>query len=131
MTPNWMEQLAAISTDMNNVRLRTDAVLQYNLVADGIAWSDEYPSGMAGRTKDFEVLKLLFRYRTTLLVGEPFEPFRQYWFRALELFPDWAGFAPKRLIPSDELIDFYKTRKDRDLRHLERILRLGTRSDNT
>jgi hypothetical protein len=118
---NWLEQLANIAVEMDSVRLHTDAKLQYHVITDAIVWSDEYPDKLVGRTEQFECLKLVLRYRTTLLLGDPDLTFKPYWDRARELFPNWAGFNPKRLAPSDETTAFYLKRSDRDLRHLMRM----------
>jgi hypothetical protein len=119
---DYMQQLEGIAAEMNRIRATADPEMQYSIMSDAIVWSDEYPNDLTGRTEDFECIKILLRYRTSLLTGQPNESFRPYWERAIELFPNWAGFEPSRLAPSNEKTKFYEKRSERDMQNLNRIL---------
>jgi hypothetical protein len=121
MTVDWFQQYVHIATEMNDVHALPGAEPGYDVLTDAIIWSDEYPSNVAGRMVDFDCLKLLFRYRTSILTGHPDETFRPYWDRAMELFPQWAGFASSRLVPSEELTKFYEHCRKRDMRYLRKV----------
>jgi len=116
MSIDWMEKLARIAEEMNRIHAVPGAEMRYDVTADAIFWTDEYPANLAGRAWDFQCVKILLRYRTSVLTGQPDETFGPYWDRARQLFPNWAGFEPKRFVPTDEMIEFYDHHKDRDLR---------------
>jgi hypothetical protein len=122
MEINWLEQLARVAAEMDDVRALPNAEMSYDVLADAITWSDEYPSNAAGRMYEFQCIKLLLRYRTSFLLNNPDETFKMYWDRAKELFPNWAGFVGSRLAPSDELKQFYEYHKKCDMRYLKRVL---------
>ena len=123
MDTDWRAQLARIADEMDNVRESRNAEIGYDLLADAITWSDEYPSQPTRPMAEFQCLRLVLRHRTTLLLEEPDDTFKEYWDRARELFPNWAGFAPSRLLPSDELREFYRRRSKHAMRCLDRIVR--------
>lgn len=127
MKINWLEQYGHIAAEMDAVHESPNAEIGYDVLADAIVWSDEYPSDPARPMYDFQCIKILLRYRTSLLLGEPDEAFKMYWGHARELFPHWAGFAPSRLVPSDELKAFYEHRKKGDMRHLKQMFRCEVR----
>ena len=123
MEIDWLGQFARVAAEMDNVQELPNAEIGYDVLADAITWSDEYPSNAAGRMYDFQCIKILLRYRTTVLLGNSDETFRMYWDHAKGLFPHWAGFAPSRFVPSDELKEFYEHRRKGDMRHLKKVLR--------
>ena len=123
MTIDWLGQYARIAAEMDRIRALAGAEIGYDVLSDAITWSDEYPSDLAGRLEEFDCIKILLRYRTSVLMGDPDESFKPYWDRAMELFPNWAGFRPSRLVASDELKEFYEHSKKHDMRYLKKILR--------
>ncbi len=67
------------------------------MMSDALIWSDEFPDFAALRlVPGWEVIRFVFYFRTTLILGEPDENMREYWDEALRLFPDWPGFVPER-----------------------------------
>ena len=96
----------------------------YDVLADALVWSDEYPKDIPGRHHEFDCIKLLLRYRTTLLLGAPNDFFRPYWERGKELFPNWAGFCIARLTPTEELRKFYERRKRIGENYTRRLARI-------
>jgi hypothetical protein len=127
MAIDWLEQYERIAAEMDAVHESPNAEIGCDVLADAIVWSDEYPSDPASPMYDFQCIKILLRYRTSVLLGQPDETFRVYWDRARELFPHWAGFASSRLVSSDELKAFYEHCKKRDMRHLKQVLRCEKR----
>jgi hypothetical protein len=97
MSINWFARLEHIADQMDGIHASPEAQIGYDVLSDAITWSDEYPRDLAGRMEDFECLKILLRYRTSVLTGDPDESLRYYWDRAMELFPNWAGFDPARI----------------------------------
>jgi hypothetical protein len=113
------DQLAVIADDLNLLRMQPDASVSYDLLSDSLQWSDEIP--LLGRHKpsNFWCLRLLFRYRMTMILQNPEAEFVDYWVRGKELFPNWAGFHPSRCSPNIELLDLYHTRKFTGMKSLE------------
>jgi hypothetical protein len=69
----------------------------YDLLSDAIYWSDELPSrDVLYRFDNWEVVRFVLRYRTTLSLGSPEEEYRCYYEKSKELFPNWPGFLPER-----------------------------------
>jgi hypothetical protein len=69
----------------------------YRLLADALYWMDEAPP-WGGLRRAENALRLLWHYRTGLILGEP-RPFAEYWELGKRLFPRWVGFYPARCRP--------------------------------
>ena len=91
------EQLRAIAGRMRELKPAAGASVFYELMSDALVWDDEIPDLAAGDVGEFHCLRFVFRYRTTLLVGQPDERYRRFWEEAARLFPYWPGFDPRRL----------------------------------
>lgn len=120
-TAYYLEALRRIADEMDRTRASPDAVVGYDVSADALVWADEYPSRPRGGLRQFDCVKLLLRYRTTLLLGDPDESFKPYWDLGIELFPNWAGFSPTRVNPTDELRELYEYHRKRGLRHMHLV----------
>ena len=67
------------------------------MLSDALIWSDEFPDFAALRlVPGWDVIRFVFYFRTTVILGEPDENMREYWNEALQLFPDWPDFAAER-----------------------------------
>lgn len=74
------------------------AALGYDMLAGGVVWSDELPEfDVVCRVHQWDTIRYVLRYRTTLILGEPEEAFREYWDEARRQFPRWPGFDERRL----------------------------------
>ncbi len=120
MTIDYFKRLARIAADMDQAQFSPIAEIGYDAFADALVWSDEYPRGITASVPEFDCVKLVLRYRTTVLLGKPDDFFKPYWDRAKELFPNWAGFHPSRLKATDELVRLYEDYSAEALRGLER-----------
>src|ERR1035438_277487 len=78
-----------------------NARIYYDLFADALVWSDEVPPADSPDRASFSAAELrgVWRFRTTLILGQPAEKFRAAWEEALKCFPNWPGFDPKRRDP--------------------------------
>ena len=122
------EQLDPIAAEMDQLRASPNAEIQYHIFIDSIVWSDEFPPNIAGRSTEFESVKLLLRYRTLILLETPDEMFKRYWDRGLELFPNWCGFLKLRRTPTQELKEFHNRESEQGMRRLratERYINWG------
>ena len=129
MTIDYFERLSRIAGEMNRTRVSPTAQVHYDLLADALVWSDELPCEISGRRGEFDCIKLLWRYRTTMLLGKPDNSFRPYWVRARAIFPNWAGFHFSRLKATEELVEFYRREHDRGIRSLEECVNVDERHD--
>jgi hypothetical protein len=93
------EQLRAIAARMRELPSAPGASVFYELTSDALVWSDEIPDLERGGARQFQCLRFLFRYRTTVIMGKPDQRFRRYWDEAQKLFPEWPGFAAQRQSP--------------------------------
>jgi hypothetical protein len=73
------------------------ATFSYEMMSGALVWSDELPEFRVLRlVHHWQVMRLVLRFRTTLILGEPDEELREYWDEAQQLFPEWPGFDRRR-----------------------------------
>ncbi len=124
MNIDYFENLDRIASDMNQAQVVSDATVGYDVLSDALVWSDEYPHNITGRLDEFDCVKLLLRYRTTLLFGEPDADLKPYWEYAKERFPNWAGFCLVRSTRTEKLWTHYERDRKSAMRRVERFERL-------
>ena len=108
-----------IASILNCLQFDPTAIPKYHLFAGALFWTDEFPTNVAHCKEDFDCVKLLLRYRTTLNLGCPDENLRQYWELGQRLFPNWIGFRPNRVQWSDEYLRYYHEADERADREIE------------
>jgi hypothetical protein len=113
---DYLADLPKIADDMKRLKRSERAVVRYELLSGSLVWSDEFPKGTKAST---DCLRFVFRYRTSLILGEPDKPYEIFWNEAQRHFPDWIGFSPDRTSPSSELAAFYFQEKERALQEME------------
>ena len=97
MTPMEATALSGIAALMRNLVRSPRATFSYDMLSDALIWSDEFPKpGVLAQVPGWDVIRFVLHFRTTLILGEPYEEYREYWDEALRLFPEWPGFAPER-----------------------------------
>src|SRR5262249_52039543 len=74
---------------------------RYHLLADAIYWSDELPQCLPWLAEN--ALRLVIRYRTSLVLGKPDVRCDRFWREALKQFPRWIGFRRSRTTESKKL----------------------------
>lgn len=82
------------------------AKVSYEVMSGALVWSDEMNS-----TTSIEViwaLRLVFAYRTSLMLNTSREEFKPIWNHGLSQFPNWVGFLPERRQPTPELLQIYR-----------------------
>ncbi len=112
MQDEWIAKLAAIGGALNAPVKSPDADIRYDLLGGAIFWSDERPKVPL---EEADCLKLVLRYRTTLIEGNPDPNFRVYWDAAQELFPNWPGFSPERCRENEQLAEFGRKSSDQGI----------------
>jgi hypothetical protein len=93
-----MRDYQRLSRFLDGLKKDQSARLFYDLFADALVWSDEVPPPDWPDRDSFSAsdLRGLWRYRTTLILGQPEEKRRPAWDEAMKCFPNWPGFDPKR-----------------------------------
>lgn len=99
----YLNSLSVIAEQLNQLPVASNPTVGYDLFADALVWSDEYPKEMAGRVRSFDCLKLILRYRTAIICGDEEAELEVYWNAAKQLFPKWPGFLQLRCSRSTEL----------------------------
>src|SRR3974390_936568 len=96
-----MRDYRKLAPYLNSLALRPDAVMHYDLYADALVWEDELPAAdvRAGDVLFGSELRGVWHYRTSVILGQPKEKLRAAWEEALQCFPNWPGFDPKRRAP--------------------------------
>lgn len=57
-------------------------------------WTDEIPLSIDRLSEN--LLRMILRYRTTLILGVPDSKWEPFWVEAVREFPAWIGFLPER-----------------------------------
>lgn len=87
--------------------------INYHLLADAIYWHDEIPVGIDAYSEN--CLRLVLRYRTTLILGSPDAQWEPYWNEAKRQFPRWIGFSRKRCRADRDVIAYYYAISEKNL----------------
>ena len=106
MDDELLGRLVQVAPKMNGLVKSPTALVHYDMMAGALWWSDERP--------DFDepeyhwCLRPLFRYRTTLILGEPDQRYEHLWEQAKRLFPAWPGFDAERCRDDVQLARLYR-----------------------
>ena len=75
----------------------------FELMSGGLVWMDERPSWWRD-ADELGALRILWNYRTSLILEHPRTEFDEIWNSALNLAPNWPGFLSERREPRSELL---------------------------
>jgi hypothetical protein len=90
---------AGFAAILNQLPRDSQAVVRYELMSDGLVWTDEYPRSQGLGNSEIGYLRILWRFRSSLIMGSPDDKWRTYWDEGQCLFPNWPGFDPARSDP--------------------------------
>jgi len=93
----------AIAQRLNAMKPDSNAHCFFEAMSGGLIWTDERPSFHVD-TDELGSLRVLWNYRTGLLIGKPRTEFDEVWSSALSLAPKWPGFLPERRQPRPDLL---------------------------
>lgn len=94
-------ELARIAVRFSAISIADpNATICYDVMADGIYWSDELPQVFP---EDLLAVRILLHHRTAVLLQEASEETQVWWIFAQKYFPGWVGFLPERCTPTTEL----------------------------
>lgn len=107
-----LQELPKISDLMNKLTREETGEPKYDIMSDLLFWDDEVPDRKLRKPKKaFWALKLVMRFRTTLILGSPDNRFLELWETARSLFPQWVGFTATRCKPDTKLAETYEKLK--------------------
>ena len=122
MTQLATTALSGIAPLMRDLVQDPRATCTYEVMSGALVWSDEFPELRAlARVRGWSIIRVVLRFRTELILGEPNEQYREYWDEALRLFPEWPGFAPERRFP--ELREVFREKSAASNAELDEIER--------
>ena len=106
MVDESLNELVQVAPQMNSLVKSSVAVVHYDMMAGALWWSDECPD--FDKPEHYWCLRPLFRYRTTLILGEPDQRYEHFWEQAMRLFPAWPGFDAERCRADAQLAKLYR-----------------------
>lgn len=66
------------------------------MLSGGLLWDDEYPPINQLHAEELLILRMLLRYRASLIANDPETKLADYWLALNEAVPAWPGFNPSR-----------------------------------
>jgi len=78
-----------------------NSVMKYNVLADGVYWTDEGLDGIHWELSN--AFRLVLNYRTKLLTNEKNNENKSEYYLAKKYFPKWIGFSESRCSFNEEL----------------------------
>lgn len=96
---NLYKRLLELEMDVN-------AVPVLDVLCDAFVWSDERIYEITDDELVF--LRRIFKYRTSVLVGEERVDLKPFWNELRNACPGWIGFRFERCFPSESLSSRYR-----------------------
>jgi hypothetical protein len=113
------DSLDSLVRRLCTVTVDPSAEVVYDLMSGALIWSDEKISGLTA--EEMGCLRAVLRYRTSLIVGQPDERFRDLWAELNVKYPEWIGFSVDRCQSSEALLKLYSKHKDASKRYIKKI----------
>jgi len=100
-----MDEVNELFLKLDQLQVDPQARLGYDWLAGGLKWSDEVPEWTFPDVAEQGIPGLgtwrsLISFRSSLIINQPRETFRDLWERAMSICPRWPGFLPERRDPS-------------------------------
>ncbi len=100
-----MEDLSHLTRVLAQVVYDSSATPRYDVMSDGLVWSDEAPLKQPPR--EWWTIRPLWRHRAALMLGEA-PPFAELWDAMQRLCPVWPGFRSERCSQAQRLLDILR-----------------------
>jgi hypothetical protein len=99
----YLDSLVPILTELKR---DPSAKIFYDTMSDALVWTDE--AVFDGLTQEqMGSLRAIFRFRTSLILGDPDMRFEKIWSILKSRCPHWIGFIDSRCTGSKELVAKY------------------------
>jgi hypothetical protein len=92
-----------IAKTLNAMKRDSNAECFFECMSGGLVWTDECASWQVD-SDGLGALRILWNYRTSLILENPRIEFEEVWNSALSLAPKWPGFLPEIREPRSELL---------------------------
>jgi hypothetical protein len=106
------EAFIRIATRLNRIKASIDAEPFYELMSGAIIWADERPPFQTD-TEEMGAMRMIWNYRTSLIIKNPRTEFRELWEVASHLAPNWPVFIPVRREPTVGILKLLPKEKQR------------------
>jgi hypothetical protein len=107
MKDQILKQYKHMKNAMESCVPAKNAKIDYHFLADAIYWADEVPDGLDSFSEN--CLRIVLRYRTTMIIGNQEEKWKPYWDAAKSEFPNWIGFNAARCCKSQKNASLYSS----------------------
>ena len=111
MREKILRQFQVMSAQMEQRNQSSSNELQYHFMADAVYWIDEIPDELDVFSEN--CLRIVLRYRMSLIEGASQEKWKSYWEEAKKSFPAWVGFREDRCRPNAKILNQYRVHKAR------------------
>lgn len=91
-----LKDLESLAPKIGSLKVDPVARVYYELMSGGLAWTDELPALEKMNSNEFGVMRALWSFRSSLILGSPKEKYRFLWEESQRWFPSWPGFQPDR-----------------------------------
>src|SRR5262245_32316515 len=109
-TDIFVKGLRLAARELDSLATAKSETFRYDAITESIIWDDELPADYGGGSEKVWSLRPIFRFRASLILGEPDLEWERYWQLAKQLFPKWIGFSKGRLNPATEVKEFLRKR---------------------
>ena len=97
------KEFRAVAQRLNAMKPDSKARCFFECMSWGLTWTDERPAFRVS-TDELGALRVIWNYRTSLILGKPRMEFNEIWSTGLALAPQWPGFLPERRHPRPDLL---------------------------
>ncbi len=113
--------ISRLTDAMNALRFGCDSPYFYELMSGALVWEDEKAGFSTKRFSPVEIgiLRMIWAFRSSLMLDSPRQEFESVWRRALIAAPNWPCFRTERCHPSKDVISYLETAQRRAARNLD------------
>ena len=114
--------ISRLTNAMDTLQFDCDSPYFYEVMSGALVWDDEKTGFSSEYFSPVEIglLRMIWAFRSGLILGSPRLEFESVWRRAQDAAPNWPGFRAERCSPSEEVILYLKTAKRRSDRNFDR-----------
>ena len=103
-------ELVALGERLSALKLNPNALPTLDIMCDGLIWYDERISNLDDIQMGY--LRWIFRYRTSLILGNEDLTLKSKWDDLRRVCPGWIGFNAARCSANDNLASIYHESED-------------------
>src|SRR5262245_28514702 len=96
--------LRRIARKLNAMKPEIKPECSFECMSAGLVCTDECAPWQVDDSDGLGALRILWNYRTSLILENPRREFEELWNFAVRLAPQWPGFLPERREPRYDLL---------------------------